>query len=361
MFHSNKVSTRRYDTEEAMKPSANVVSRARRALGDITNSFGINGDGQSKEANKKPTLVAPSSSVYPAQETARIDEEHDTIMRSVDDYASRPYMKRESDNIDARDGSNPLLCTTYINDMYDLFHIQEKQLQINANYMGTQPNVNERMRAILVDWLVDVHLKFKMVPETLYLTINIIDRYLEVKQVRRSKLQLVGVAALLAAAKYEEIYPPELKDLVYITDSAYNKHEIVEMESSILDALHYNFTVPTIHTFLCRHLKAAHADRAMVQLSCYLAERCMQEYSMVKYLPSVIAASSVLIARKSLKRHPWSPTLVQYTKYDEPDLEACIRDMKQFIPDAGSAQQMAVFRKYALPKFGAVSRMSLSF
>ena len=200
-----------------------------------------------------------------------------------------------------------------------------------------------------------------MVPETLYLTVHIIDRYLELKQVRRSRLQLVGVGALLCAAKYEEIYPPELKDLVYITDNAYNNKEIVEMESHILDTLQYNMTVPTIHTFLCRQLKAAHADRAMVQLACYLAERCMQEYSMVKFLPSVIAATSVLIARKSLKRHPWSPTLVQYTKYDECDLMECANEMKAFIPDAGNAQQLAVYRKYAQPKFGSVSRLPLAF
>ena len=77
-----------------------------------------------------------------------------------------------------------------------------------------------------MDWLVEVHLKFKMVPETLYLTVNLVDRYLELKLVRRSKLQLVGVAALSLASKYEEIYPPELRDLVYITDRAYNKQEI---------------------------------------------------------------------------------------------------------------------------------------
>lgn len=200
-----------------------------------------------------------------------------------------------------------------------------------------------------------------MVPETLYLTVSIIDRYLELKQVRRSRLQLVGVAALLCAAKYEEIYPPELKDLVYITDNAYNNKEIVEMEGQILDALQYQVTFPTIHTFLCRHLKAAHADRAMVQLSCYIAERCMQEFSMVKYLPSIIAASSVLIARKSLKRHPWSPTLVQYTKYDECHLSDCVNDMKVFIPDAANAQQMAVYRKYSQQKFGCVSRITLAF
>ena len=86
------------------------------------------------------------------------------------------------------------------------------------------------MRSILVDWLVEVHLKFKLVPETLYLTVNIIDRYLSLTSVTRPKLQLVGVTALLIASKYEEIYPPELRDLVYICDRAYSKSEILKME-----------------------------------------------------------------------------------------------------------------------------------
>lgn len=200
-----------------------------------------------------------------------------------------------------------------------------------------------------------------MVPETLYLTVHIIDRYLEQKQVRRSRLQLVGVAALLAASKYEEIYPPDLNDLVFITDSAYSRSEIVEMELNICETLQYYLTVPTTHTFLCRHLKAAHADRAMVQLACYLAERSMQEYSMIKFLPSVIAATAVLIARKSLKRHPWSPTLVEFTKYDEPDLQQCVNEMKRFIPSAASADQAAVYKKYSYPKFGSVSKMTVTF
>ena len=96
-----------------------------------------------------------------------------------------------------------------------------------------------------------------MVPETLYLTVNVIDRFLALKQVRRSKLQLVGVASLLLASKYEEIYPPELSDLVYITDKAYNKKEILEMENDIVCTLQWDMTVPTVHSFLCRFLKAA--------------------------------------------------------------------------------------------------------
>ena len=81
--------------------------------------------------------------------------------------------------------------------------------------MKKQSDINERMRAILIDWLVDVHLKFKLLPETLYLTINMIDRYLDKEVITRRKLQLVGISAMLISSKYEEIYPPEIKDYLH--------------------------------------------------------------------------------------------------------------------------------------------------
>ena len=80
------------------------------------------------------------------------------------------------------------------------------------------------MRAILIDWLVDVHSKFKLVNETMFLTVNLIDRFLGKVQVTRQKLQLVGVTCMFIATKYEEIYPPDLRDFVYVTDKAYTKH-----------------------------------------------------------------------------------------------------------------------------------------
>lgn len=86
------------------------------------------------------------------------------------------------------------------------------------------------MRAILIDWLIEVHLKFKLLPETLFLTVNLIDRFLEKAIIQRTKLQLVGVTSMLIASKYEEIYAPEVRDFVYITDKAYSKEEILKME-----------------------------------------------------------------------------------------------------------------------------------
>ena len=81
---------------------------------------------------------------------------------------------------------------------------------------------------------------------------------------------------------------------------------------------------------------------------------------MCAFLPSVIAATSVLIARKTLRRHPWSPTLVKYTKYDEPDLENCIAEMKKILSEKQS-QQQAVQRKYTSQKFGGVAGLTMEF
>lgn len=77
-------------------------------------------------------------------------------------------------------------------------------------YMHTQMDINCKMRAILIDWIVEVHLKFKLADPTLYLTCHIIDRFCMQENVHRSKLQLVGVTALLIACKYEEIFPTEV-------------------------------------------------------------------------------------------------------------------------------------------------------
>lgn len=131
-----------------------------------------------------------------------------------------------SDDIDDRDKEDPLCATTYVGDMYIHFREKETITSVRPEYMENQKHINARMRSILVDWLVEVHLKFKLVPETLYLTVNLIDRYLERETVERPKLQLVGVTCLLIASKYEEIYPPELRDLVYICDRAYTKANV---------------------------------------------------------------------------------------------------------------------------------------
>ena len=167
------------------------------------------------------------------------------LMGVNDDVLSYQY-SGPADDIDERDSEDPLCATAYVQDMYEHFRLKEMSTSVRPVYMEDQQYINERMRSILVDWLVEVHLKFKLVPETLYLTVNIIDRYLSKTEVSRPKLQLVGVTALLIASKYEEIYPPELRDLVYICDRAYSK---VEVRSKLL----------LCDRFICVHYKTRHS------------------------------------------------------------------------------------------------------
>lgn len=123
--------------------------------------------------------------------------------------------------------------------------------------MDSQPEISEKMRAILIDWIVEVHKKFELVTETLYLAINIVDRYLATKVVKRKELQLVGIGAMLIASKYEEIWAPEVNDFVCISDKAYSHQQMLVMEKCILGELQWNLTVPTPYVFLMRFIKAS--------------------------------------------------------------------------------------------------------
>jgi hypothetical protein len=105
--------------------------------------------------------------------------------------------------------------------------------------MKRQPEVTENVRAILVDWILNVHLKFKLLPETLFIAINLIDRFLSIQSIEKEDVQLLGVSSLLIATKYEEIYPPTVKDFVYIAKNKFSAEAILEMEMNVLFTLEF--------------------------------------------------------------------------------------------------------------------------
>jgi G2/mitotic-specific cyclin-B, other len=139
-------------------------------------------------------------------------------------------------------------------------------------------------------------MKFRLEQETLYLSVNILDRYLASVTVERKHLQLVGVTALLLASKYEEIYPPEVKDCVFITDRAYTRQDILEMEVSILEELKFNLTVPNAYPFLQRFLFIAQATSTMKFAASYYLDRMLQEHDFLSFRPSLLAAAVVCLS-----------------------------------------------------------------
>jgi hypothetical protein len=204
----------------------------------------------------------------------------------------------------------PEECVEYIDQIQDFIRDSETGLLAEYGYMKRQKDINEKMRAILVDWLIEVHYKFKLNAETLFITVSIIDRYLSVEQVKRQSLQLVGVTAMLIASKYEDIYPPPIQDFIYITDNAYTQKDILSMEYDILKKLQFNITTPSAWVFLNRYTKLAKADSVTSALARYLIELPLIEYRMLKYTPSMVAAAAVYVAFHVLKKKVvWSHLL----------------------------------------------------
>ena len=227
--------------------------------------------------------------------------------------------------------------------------------------MASQTDINEKMRAILIDWLVEVHLKFKLMPETLYLTVNIIDRFLERKLVKRDKLQLVGVTAMLLASKYEEIYSPEVRDFVYITDKAYTREQILAMETAMLNSLEFRITVPTPYVFLNRFLKVANADPRTCLLATFIVERTLQEYRCLSHPGSKVAAAAVNIALRTLRGPAaWDATMVAYSEYTTEELRPAVLEIQATLDSSVTASLQAVRKKYAQPKFGEVSNIPVA-
>ncbi|KAH7295986.1 hypothetical protein KP509_26G002300 [Ceratopteris richardii] len=262
-------------------------------------------------------------------------------------------------NIDENDSDNQLAVVDYVEDIYSFYRKTEVNSCVSPDYMARQPDINEKMRAILIDWLIEVHLKFKLMPETLYLTINLIDRYLACQTVMRKNLQLVGVTALLLACKYEEIWAPLVQDFVFISDKAYTREQVLEMEKSMLHKLEFNLTVPTQYVFLMRFLKAANADTHLEMTAHFLTELCLTEYSMTNFCPSLVAAAAVYTAQHTLKRTScWNITLERHTGYTEMHLRDCAMKMVCFHRTARQGNLTVVHKKYSHENFKSVAALA---
>ncbi|OAY57925.1 G2/mitotic-specific cyclin S13-7 [Manihot esculenta] len=260
-------------------------------------------------------------------------------------------------NIDASDVENELAAVEYVDDIYKFYKLTEADGRVH-DYMHLQPDINAKMRSILVDWLVEVHRKFELMPETLYLTINIMDRFLAVKVVPRKELQLVGISSMLIACKYEEIWAPEVGDFICISDNAYTREQVLAMEKSILGKLEWYLTVPTPYVFLVRYIKASVlSDKEMENMVFFLAELGLMQYPVViMYCPSLIAASAVYAARCSLDKSPfWTETLKHHTGYSEDMLMDCAKLLVKFHSASAESKLKAVHKKFSSAERGAVA------
>eukprot|EP00928_Gymnodinium_smaydae_P051116 TRINITY_DN3463_c0_g1_i2.p1 TRINITY_DN3463_c0_g1~~TRINITY_DN3463_c0_g1_i2.p1 ORF type:complete len:590 (+),score=144.28 TRINITY_DN3463_c0_g1_i2:87-1856(+) len=261
-------------------------------------------------------------------------------------------------DVDAAHSSDPQHVVEYLPDIYRHLQREESRNLPQLGYMERQPHVNNKMRGILVDWLVDVHKKYKLRNETLFLTVALIDRFLERRVTQRNHLQLVGVSALLIAAKYEELYPPQVHEFVYVTDKAYSKEEVLRMEAAMLSTLNFEISCPTAAHFFERYQRINGCTDAHRDLARYLLELTLLDYKMIRYTPSHVAAAAVLMSNKLLRRQPsWTPAAVKHTKLTEQMLKPCAKDIGTLLGQAETHALQAVRRKFSQQKLHAVAKI----
>lgn len=240
--------------------------------------------------------------------------------------------------------------TDYLYDIWKNLQNDELDFSVGTNFMENQTDLNEKMRAILIDWLVEVHNKFRLQSETLFLAVNLIDRYLAKKSVLRSLLQLLGITALYIACKYEEVYFPELKDFVYVVDKAYSQADIVEMELSILNCLSFDVTVPSSLRFLeilAVNFDFSEAERSYGQ---YLIESFLIDWRSNRYNPSLIALSATYIVMKLNGYNNYSELykLMNSSSNDSSEkLEECAKNLYYFMKNFTSLNFRSVVKKYS--------------
>ncbi|XP_077230178.1 G2/mitotic-specific cyclin-2-like isoform X1 [Tasmannia lanceolata] len=261
-------------------------------------------------------------------------------------------------DIDSCDSKNPLAVVDYVEEIYTFYKQIENSSCVSPTYMSHQNDINEKMRAILIDWVIEVHYKFELMDEALFLTVNLIDRFLERQEVLRKKVQLVGVTALLLACKYEEVSAPAVDNLILISDSgAYTRDEVLAMEKLMINTLQFNMSVPTPYVFMRRFLKAAESDKKLELMSFFMIELCLVEYKMLSFRPSLLAAAAIYTAQCTMKgfKH-WSRTSEWYSSYTEDQLRECSRLMVEFHQKAAIGKLTGVHRKYSTFKFGCAAK-----
>ncbi|KAH8877591.1 G2/mitotic-specific cyclin-B2 isoform 2 [Schistosoma japonicum] len=241
-------------------------------------------------------------------------------------------------------------------------YLQDRELLVQplvADYMAPNCEITPRMRYILINWLVQVHYSYKLQPETLYLCVAILDRYLlkNSKSLTKDGFQLIGVASLFIAAKFEEMYPPDISDFSSITNNTYSKSDIRNTEQVILQSIDFYLSIPTPLVFLRRLSKAVDADRTMHNLAKYFLELTVQEYDLA-HLPGNLRSVTALCLSRALclgtseLERAWCNKLSYLSGYVLDD----IRDYLQILARAAYRQNSpskyrAIFNKYRMDDF----------
>ncbi|KAK4439543.1 putative cyclin-B3-1 [Sesamum alatum] len=238
---------------------------------------------------------------------------------------------------DIYDDRNHLEVSDYVDDIYQYYWVLEGQNPLLKNYMDIQTEITPQMRGILINWLIEVHLKFELMEETLFLTVTLLDRYLALESIKKNEMQLVGLTALLLASKYEDFWHPRVADLISISAESYTRDEMLKMEKTMLKKLKFRLNEPTPYVFML----------SLNTLLFFLIELCLVEYEALNHKPSMLCASAIYVARCTMHmKPPWTPLLAKHARYEESQIRSCAEMILKLHRAAKTTLLKVTFDKY---------------
>lgn len=240
----------------------------------------------------------PTTIVLAPKMTATAEKELEEATRFV-------QQSQEATELEEDEAWDTSMVAEYSEEIFSYMRNLEEQMRPNPHYMDNQSEVQWSMRSVLMDWLVQVHHRFSLLPETLFLCVNYIDRFLSCKVVSLGKLQLVGATAIFVAAKYEEINCPSVQEIVYMVDGGYTVDEILKAERFMLSMLQFELGWPGPMSFLRRISKADDYDLESRTLAKYFMEITIMDERFVGCIPSYTAAGAHCLARLMLDKGTW--------------------------------------------------------
>ena len=237
----------------------------------------------------------------------------------------------------------------------EIFNFEMAHFHI-IDYSSIQKEVTDRMRRILINWIVEVHRKYKLMSETLFLTVDILDRYLERVPIERDNFQLLGVSSMLIGSKYEEIYPPTINDFADITAHTYNKTQILDMEKKILIALDYDLNSASSLSFFMWFKCYFPISKKGENFCKCLLELALLEFRFRKYKPSMLAFASCIISIEAISNKPyWNDNIGNALKYTEDNIRECKYDLIEIFNNIDNQIYYAVKDKFQTMEYDEVS------
>ncbi|CAI4054015.1 hypothetical protein SKDZ_16G3750 [Saccharomyces kudriavzevii ZP591] len=288
-----------HDSSKSTEPGTIIVNKA--VENEKLHPAGGQLELRSKETENDSGKKRPISTI--------VEQDLPKKFKVCDENGKEEY---EWEDLDAEDVNDPFMVSEYVDSIFEYLHQLEVITLPKKEDLYQHRNIHQN-RDILVNWLVKIHNKFGLLPETLYLAINIMDRFLCKELVQLDKLQLVGTSCLFIASKYEEVYSPSIKHFASETDGACTEDEIKEGEKFILKTLKFNLNYPNPMNFLRRISKADDYDIQSRTLAKFLLEISLVDFRFIGVLPSLCAAAAMFMSRKMLGKGKWDGNLIHYS------------------------------------------------